>query len=74
MNYKNCIVIHNKTGQWYQIDDDPTKPVYLKDGFPYYQPDELFNYHLGDLRNKQKETDDQIEGQMSIFDFLGGNK
>lgn len=69
MDYKNCIVINNKTGQWYKIDDDPTKPVYLKDGFPYYQPDELFNYHLGDLRDKEK-PDDQIEGQYSIFDYL----
>ena len=70
MNFKNCIVIHNKTGQWYKIDSDPNKPVYLKDGYPYYQPDELFNYHLGNLQDKEK-PDDQIEGQMNIFDFLG---
>lgn len=66
-----CWVIPNGKGEPWPIDEDDTKPVYLKDGLPHYADGELFNYHLGDLRNKQKETDDQIEGQMSIFDFLG---
>lgn len=69
----SCWVINNETGEAYQIDEDPAKPVYLKDGLPCYNPGQLFKYHLA---NRPPEDEDPAPGeighQMTINEFLGG--
>ena len=63
----NCYVINNKTGKSWLIDTDTSKPVFLKNGLPFYKPDQVFNYHLS---NRPSDDFDSGFTQLNIFDFL----
>ena len=76
--YENCWVINNKTDDCWLIDEDKTKPVYLENGMPKYDRRVMFEYRLSNQPSekyqlehpKEATVDNQIEGQMTIFDFM----
>ena len=76
--FRDAWVINNKTDECWKIDEDSSKPIYLLDGFPKYDPVRMLEYRLSNhpseryqLEHPAADQSDQIEGQMSIFDFLG---
>ena len=71
----NCWVIPtNAKGEPWKIDEDETKPVYLKHGMPIYKEGELFNYRLSSYLPGEEECQEIEKGcegyQFSIDDFV----
>ena len=65
-----CWVIPNGKGEPWPIDEDDTKPVYLKDGLPHYADGELFNYHLANKPGEEVElTQDDPDYQFRLEDY-----
>jgi len=80
-SWRNCWVINVKNPlDCWLIDDDSTKPIYLENNFPKYDRARMMEFRLSNspteeyLENHpQKKEDGQIEGQMTLEDFLGGD-
>ena len=64
-------MIENKTDDCWLIDDDNTKPIYLENGFPKYDKARMMDFRLSN-HPSEKYMEKQLDGQMSIFDFIGG--
>lgn len=67
--FNNCWVIDNNTDDCWLIDDDPTKPIYLENGWPKYDKERMIDYRLSN-HPSEKYIKQQSEGQLSIFDFM----
>lgn len=74
-DFRNAWVINNKTDECWLIDEDETKPIYLKDGWPKYDMSRMTEFRLSNHPSEKyqlEHQDDEIDGQMSIFDYLEG--
>lgn len=70
---QRCWVIPNGAGKPWRIDEDETKPVYIKHGMPVYKPGELFNYHLSNTPPEGycEELEKTATGyQFTLEDFI----
>ncbi len=77
-NWDGCWVISTKNPyECWLIDDDERKPIYLKDDYPQYDRQQMFEYRLANqtteeyLEKYPPSTD--WEGQISIEDWLREN-
>lgn len=78
-DWKNCWVINVKNPlDCWLIDEDNTKPIYLENDFPKYDRSRMMQYRLCNHPSEEyqakhpqkREMDEQIEGQMTIWNFI----
>lgn len=71
-DFDSAWVIDNRTDDCWRIDTDPTKPIYLKEGFPEYDPERMLDYRLSNRPSEKYMARYQAEQpkQMTIFDFM----
>ena len=71
---RRCWVIPNGKGEPWLIDNDESKPVYLKNDIPTYRDGEMFNYHLANEppgEERCHEIEKGCEGyQFTFEDFM----
>lgn len=69
--FRDCWVINNKTGDCWRIDEDDSKPIYLKNGWPTYDRSRMMDYRLSNYPSEEyREKHKEADGQMSIYDFM----
>lgn len=74
-NWDGCWVINVKNPlDCWLIDTDSTKPIYLENDFPKYDRSKMFEYRLANQPTEEylekHPVSHEIDGQMSIFEFL----
>ena len=66
---RRCWVIPNGKGEPWLIDNDESKPVYLKNDIPTYRDGEMFNYHLANEPPGAEERCHEIEKGCEGYQF-----
>ena len=76
-SWRNCWVINVKNPlDCWLIDDDSTKPIYLENNFPKYDRARMMEFRLSNSPTEEyleKHPQKKEDGQLSIFDFMGGD-